>query len=247
MMVKPSVSELLKKADNRYELVIATARRARQIASGAEAKTDVKEESPVTLAANEIAEGKVEICSGVAGAGKDTIKKELIKRMDNVESLPSYTSRPMRNGDVEGGTYIFVSKEKFEEMIENGDFYEYDVHHDNYYGTSKKLLNEKINNGKIIVKDIDVNGTEHLKDLLKADTKVVTIFLRVSKEELERRLQERIDKPSPAEIRLRLSRFEYEESRINLYDYVLKNDNLEKTVQIIMTILENELKLLKNS
>ena len=62
MMVKPSVSELLKKADNRYELVIETARRARQIAAGAEVKTDVKEESPVTLAANEIAEGKVEIC-----------------------------------------------------------------------------------------------------------------------------------------------------------------------------------------
>ena len=62
MIVKPSVSELLKKADNRYELVIATARRARQIAAGDEIKTDVKEESPVTLAANEIAEGKVEIC-----------------------------------------------------------------------------------------------------------------------------------------------------------------------------------------
>ncbi len=62
MMVKPSVSELLKKADNRYELVIATARRARQIAQGDKAKTDVKEESPVTKAANEIAEGKVEIC-----------------------------------------------------------------------------------------------------------------------------------------------------------------------------------------
>ncbi len=61
MIVKPSVSELLKKADNRYELVIATARRARQIAEGAKVKTDVKEESPVTLAANEIAEGKVTI------------------------------------------------------------------------------------------------------------------------------------------------------------------------------------------
>lgn len=61
MMVKPSVSELLTKANNRYELVIATARRARQIAAGAEPKTDVKEESPVTLAANEIAEGKVRI------------------------------------------------------------------------------------------------------------------------------------------------------------------------------------------
>ena len=56
MIVKPTVNELLEKADNRYELVIATARRARQIAAGAEAKTDVKEESPVTLAANEIAE-----------------------------------------------------------------------------------------------------------------------------------------------------------------------------------------------
>lgn len=61
MMVKPTVAELLTKANNRYELVIATARRARQIASGAEPKTEVKEESPVTLAANEIAEGKVSI------------------------------------------------------------------------------------------------------------------------------------------------------------------------------------------
>ena len=61
MMVKPTVAELLKRANNRYELVIATARRARQIAAGDEPKTDVKETSPVTLAANEIAEGKVEI------------------------------------------------------------------------------------------------------------------------------------------------------------------------------------------
>ena len=61
MIVRPTVSELLKKAKNRYELVIATSRRARQIAEGAEVKTDVKEESPVTLAANEIAEGKIKI------------------------------------------------------------------------------------------------------------------------------------------------------------------------------------------
>ena len=185
------------------------------------------------------------ILSGVAGAGKDTIKKELMKRMENVESLPSYTSRPQRPGDVEGGTYNFVSKEEFEEMIKNGDFYEYDIHHNNYYGTSKKLLNEKISNGKIIVKDIDVNGTEHLIDLLKNDTKIVTIFLRVPKEELKRRLQARIDKPSEEEVILRLNRFDYEESKISLYDYVLKNNDLEKTVQIIMTIIENECKLEK--
>ena len=172
------------------------------------------------------------ILSGVAGAGKDTIKKELIKRMENVESLPSFTSRPMREGDVKGGTYHFVSKAEFEEMIANNEFYEYDIHHDNYYGTSRKLLNEKIASGKIIVKDIDVNGTE-----------VVTIFLRVPKEELKRRLETRIDKPSPQEVILRLNRFDYEESRINLYDYVLKNNDLEKTVKIIMTIIESELKL----
>ncbi len=183
------------------------------------------------------------ILSGVAGAGKDTIKKELIKRMEDVESLPSYTSRQMREGDVEGGTYHFITKEEFEKMIENKELYEYDIHHNNYYGTSRKLLNEKIKSGKIIVKDIDVNGTEHLKELLGKDTKVVTIFLRVPKEELRIRLENRIDKPSPEEIILRLNRFDYEESRIDLYDYVLKNDNLEKTVQIIMTIIENEQKL----
>ena len=184
------------------------------------------------------------ILSGVAGAGKDTIKKELIKRMENVESLPSYTSRPKREGDVEGETYIFVTKPEFEKMIENNELYEYDIHHDNYYGTSRKLLNEKIAKGKIIVKDIDVNGTENLKNLLQKDTKIITIFLRVPKQELKRRLESRVDKPSPQEVILRLNRFDYEESRISLYDYVLKNDDLEKTVQIIMTIIKNEEKAL---
>ena len=183
------------------------------------------------------------ILSGVAGAGKDTIKKELIKRMEDVESLPSYTSRQMREGNVEDNTYHFITKKQAKKMIENKELYEYDIHHNNYYGTSRKLLNEKIKSGKIIVKDIDVNGTEHLKELLGKDTKVVTIFLRVPKEELRIRLENRIDKPSPEEIILRLNRFDYEESRIDLYDYVLKNDNLEKTVQIIMTIIENEQKL----
>ena len=177
------------------------------------------------------------------GAGKDTIKKELIKRMDNVESLPSFTSRPMRPGDVEGGTYHFVTKEEFEERLANGEFYEYDVHHNNYYGTSKKLLNDKLTSGKIIVKDIEVNGTEHLKELLGNDTKIVTIFLRVPKDELQKRLENRIDKPGPDEIKLRLNRFDYEESKIGIYDYVLRNNDLEKTVQIIMTIIENEARL----
>ena len=185
------------------------------------------------------------ILSGVSGAGKDTIKKELIKRMDNVISLPSFTSRDPRADEQEGVQYHFITREEFLKKIEQDEFYEYDIHHNCYYGTSRKLLNEKINGGKIIVKDIDVNGTEHLKELLEEDTKIVTIYLRVPKEELKRRLENRIDKPSPQEVILRLNRFDYEESRIGLYDYVLKNDNLEKTVQIIMTIIKNEEKLEK--
>ena len=83
------------------------------------------------------------ILSGVAGSGKDTIKKELIKRMENVESLPSFTDRAPRIGEVEGQIYHFVETEEFERMIEAGELYEYDVHHERYYGTSKKLMNEK--------------------------------------------------------------------------------------------------------
>ena len=183
------------------------------------------------------------ILSGVAGAGKDTIKKEIIKRMNFVESLPSYTSRPPREGDIPGQTYNFVTKAEFEKMIERNEFYEYDIHHNNYYGVPRKLLNEKIEQGKVIIKDVDVNGTQNVVNFLGQDTKIVTIFLRVPKDELERRLKERIEKPSPEEITLRLNRFDYEESKIGIYDYVLKNNDLEKTVQIIMSIIENELKL----
>ena len=94
------------------------------------------------------------ILSGVSGAGKDTIKKELIKRKDNIVTLPSFTDRPQRKGDISGQTYNFVTTEEFEKMIEQNEFYEYNVHHNHFYGTSKKALNDKINEGKIIVKDM---------------------------------------------------------------------------------------------
>ena len=175
------------------------------------------------------------ILSGVSGAGKDTIKKELLKRMEDVVTLPSFTSRERRPIEEEGVQYHFITKEAFEEKIKKGDFYEYDVHHGNYYGTSRELLNEKIEQGKIIVKDIEVNGTENLIKLLGRDTRIVTIFLKVGKEELKRRLFERGD--NAQDIELRLSRLDYEESKLKLYDYVLKNDDFEKIVQIIIKII----------
>lgn len=183
------------------------------------------------------------ILSGVSGAGKDTIRKELMKRLNNTTSLPSYTSRNPREDEEEGVQYHFITKEEFEKKIKNNEFYEYNLHHNNYYGTSKVLLNDKISSGKIIIKDIEVNGTENLINLLKDDVKIVTIFLKVEKEELRGRLINRGDNLSEEEMNLRLGRLEYEESKIKLYDYVIKNDDFEKTVQIIMTIIENEKRL----
>ena len=179
------------------------------------------------------------ILSGVAGAGKDTIKKAIIKRMDNVESIPSITDRPIRNGDVPGETYIFVNNEEFKKMIKNGELYEFDIHHNHYYGVPKKQLNEKIKAGKTVIKDVDVNGTENLVKILRNNMKVVTIFLRVPKEELRRRLEERVDKPDEKQIELRLGRFDFEESKIDNYDYVIDNVDQEETIQKIMEIIKN--------
>ena len=180
------------------------------------------------------------LLSGVSGAGKDTIKKELIKRLDDVVSLPSYTSRSPRDGEVEGEVYHFVTEEEFRKMIEKNELYEYNVHHNNYYGTSRMLMNEKINSGKIIVKDIDVNGVENLLKVLKDEVKVVTIFLRVPFDELKNRIKTRDSSISEEELNLRLSRFDYEESKMKIYDYVIKNDNLEKTLKVIIDIINIE-------
>lgn len=183
------------------------------------------------------------ILSGVSGAGKDTIKKILVKRSRKIVTLPSFTDREKRTGEIDGGNYFFITTEQFKKMIDDGELYEYNIHHNHYYGTSKKLLDQRIAQGKTIVKDIEVNGTENLVKILKDDVKVVTIFLKVPKEELRRRLKNRVDRPSDEEIELRLSRFEYEESKLGMYDYVIKNDDIEKTVKIVMSIITNEYKL----
>jgi guanylate kinase len=179
------------------------------------------------------------ILSGVSGAGKDTVKKEIMKRMPNVKTIPSYTTRAPRPTDVPGETYVFLTKEEFEEKIKNGEVYEYDIHHDNYYGTSKEFLNSKAKEG-IVIKDIDVNGTEQLQNELK-DIKIVSIFLRVPKEELRRRLKLRDDNLSDEDIEKRLERFDYEESKIGIYDYVIENNVLEETVNKVESIINQEL------
>jgi len=169
------------------------------------------------------------------------VKNGLVQKNDRYTTLPSYTSRKPRATDIPNVTYNFVTKEQFEEMVNNNELYEYSLHHNNYYGTSKKILQEKIKEGKIIIKDIDVNGTENLIKILKDDVKIISIFLKVSKEELIKRLNNREDKLSQEEIELRLNRLEYEESKIPLYDYVIENDDLNKTILKIEEVINKNI------
>ena len=140
------------------------------------------------------------LISGVSGAGKDTVKKELMKLDSTLVDVPSYTTRNMREGEVNGVNYHFVSKEQFEELINNNALYEYNFYNNNYYGTSKELIRREMDNGNVPIIDIDVNGAENLTNILREDTKVITIFLRVPKDALYKRLKNRTEKLSDEDI-----------------------------------------------
>ena len=184
------------------------------------------------------------ILVGVSGSGKDTIKKELLKKYNEFGTLPSITTRLKRVNEIEGENYYYISKKEFEKRIDDNEFYEFSYHHNNYYGTSKKTLDEKLKEYKAIIKDVDVNGAKALVDILSKRTKVLTIFLNIDKEEMKRRLLNREDNLSREEIYLRAERFDYEVSKIYQFDYMIKNNNLEKTLEIIEKIIDEEIKCL---
>ena len=103
-----------------------------------------------------------------------------------------------------------------------------------------KILNERIKNN-IVLKDIDVNGTEDLLKIFRGtDIKIISIFLNISKEEMLRRLENRDDKLKQEEIELRMERYDYEMNHIGIYDYVIKNYDAEKTSNIILDIIKRE-------
>lgn len=185
------------------------------------------------------------ILSGVSGAGKDTVKKEILRKIENAVTIPSYTTRKIRNGETEGVQYHYVSVEEFVSMINEGKLYEYSKHYENYYGTSKEILDSKISEGKIVVKDIDVNGARDLKKLeKKINTKIVTIFLDISKQEMISRIHKREEelgeKTDEIEFLSRLERYDYEALRKTDYDYVIENISLEKCIKDIVEIIEKE-------
>lgn len=175
------------------------------------------------------------IFSGGSGVGKNTVIKELIKD-GGYALLPTYTTRDKRPGESEGDPYCFITEEQFKGKIESGELYEYENVHGHYYGTSRKLLKEKLALNKTLLKDIDVLGTQSLTDKID-DVKIVTLFLKVrSKDILVERLMERKEK----EIDKRLLRYDFEMSFKNRYDYIIDNVELQETKDLAEKIVAAE-------
>ncbi len=171
------------------------------------------------------------IVSGSAGVGKNTVITALMEKHNNIKLLKSCTTRAPRNTDQSmHSPYIYLSRDQFEEKIKNGELFEYEEIHHNFYG----LLNSSINaiaqdKDNHYIKDVGVLGQKKIKDTLKGKAKVLSVFLTAPKEELIKRLTARGDH----DIDLRISRMEFEMSYAKNYDVVIENINLGKTIKEI--------------
>ncbi len=178
--------------------------------------------------------GGVFIISGPSGSGKDTLLVELFKKRPEIRFSISSITRPMRVGEVEGQKYNFISKEKFESMLENDQLLEHNVYVGNYYGTPKAPVVEASEKGYDIIIEVDVNGAEQIRNKLP---EAVSIFIMPpSFEELKRRLSGR-GTESEEVIEKRMESSLSEIARATEYDYVVVNDDINTAVDDIIQII----------
>ena len=107
--------------------------------------------------------GRVYIISGPSGSGKDTLMKKVFEKLPDISFSISSITRAMRTGEIEGEKYNFISRERFEYMIENNELLEYNLFVGNYYGTPKAPVIDCIEKGKDMLIEVDVNGAENIK------------------------------------------------------------------------------------
>lgn len=177
--------------------------------------------------------GKLFVISGASGVGKSTVLKRVMEARKDLSFSVSATTRPPRPGEVDGQSYYFITKARFEEMIRENAFLEYDAHMGNYYGTPEGQLDEKLAKGSVIL-DIEPNGAFRVRR--KRDDAVLIFIAPPSVEELERRLRHRGD-TSEEQIRLRLGRAQWEMEQAQQYDYLVINDRVDACVDKILNII----------
>ena len=179
--------------------------------------------------------GKLFVISGASGVGKSTVLAKVMEQRKDLTFSVSATTRAPRPGEVEGVSYYFVTKETFQEMIRKDAFLEYDAHMDNYYGTPKAQLEEKLERGHVLL-DIEPNGAFIVQ---KARPDATLIFIAPpSLEELEKRLRNRGD-TSEEQIIKRLDRSQWEMEQGKKYDYYVVNDQVETCAEEILNIIAN--------
>lgn len=179
----------------------------------------------------------VYIISAPSGSGKSTLANEILKLVPNLVFSISFTTRASRGSEQNGKQYHFVPMEEFERMVRDGEFLEHANVHGNCYGTSRRFLREAGASGQDLFLDIDVQGAAQIKKNL---TDAISIFvLPPDRQTLEWRLRNRSENPEE-EIQRRLGDARREIEEYDKYDYVLINDQLEKSIERLRAIVLSE-------
>jgi len=182
-------------------------------------------------------QGQLIVVSGPSGAGKDTIVENVIQRGNNIWLSVSATSRKPREKEQEGVNYFYLEKEEFEEKIQKGYFLEYAMYADNYYGTPKEKIKEKLDQGIDVVLVIEIQGAKKIKELVP---EAIFIFIMPpSLKELLKRLKNRKTE-SKEKIIERFSIAYQEINEVTKYNYVVVNDDLEEAISKVQAIIKAE-------
>jgi len=184
-------------------------------------------------------DGIMVILSSPSGAGKTTLVS-LLSKLDNFEVSISHTTRKPRPNEIQGKDYFFVTEEKFQRLIKNEEFLEYARVFNNFYGTSRTPVIDKLNKGKNVLFDIDWQGADQIKNK-KLDYKLITFFiLPPSKDVLFERLSNR-DMKDKLIADERMKQFGRDVLHWINYDYVVINENLQECYNKILNLIKAEI------